>query len=73
NSPVYYAASLGLQDRFADQYQTLLMNTLFDRSKVAWKNPSVFTEQSQLWLLVALGGNQERNQNVPDGNTVALR
>lgn len=73
DTPVYYAASLGLQDRFASQYQTLLMNALFDRSQVTWKNPRVFTEQSQLWLLVALGGNQERNQTAPDGTTVALQ
>lgn len=72
NSPVYYAASLGLRDRFADQYQTLLMNTLFDRGQVAWRNPLVFTEQSQLWLLVALGGSQERNQLAPDSGIVAL-
>lgn len=73
DTPVYYAASLGLRDRFASQYQTLLMNTLFDRGQVAWRNPTVFTEQSQLWLLVALGGDQERNQPAPENSAVAVK
>lgn len=71
HTPIYYAASLGLQDRFASQYQTLLMNALFDRSQASWRDSNAFTEQSQLWLLVALGGNQERNKIAPDGTTVA--
>lgn len=71
HTPIYYAASLGLQDRFASQYQTLLMNALFDRSQASWRDSSAFTEQSQLWLLVALGGNQERPNSAPENATVA--
>lgn len=73
NTPITYAASLGLRDKFASQYQTVLMNTLFDRNQVSWKNPSAFTEQSQLWLLVALGGNEDHVHGVPQDDTLAVR
>lgn len=73
NTPITYAASLGLHDKFASQYQTVLMNTLFDRNQASWKNPSAFTEQSQLWLLVALGGSEDHMHGVPQDDALAIR